>query len=51
MGIGLRNMAERIEHLDGTFRVMSSSRGTTIEASLNGKHIVTAAQASPDLTE
>lgn len=31
-GLGLRNMAERIEQLEGTFRILSSKTGTTIEA-------------------
>ncbi|MEO1423635.1 MAG: ATP-binding protein, partial [Pseudomonadota bacterium] len=39
-GIGLRNMAERIEHLDGTLRVLSSSKGTIIDVNLPAKHLV-----------
>ena len=31
-GLGLRNMQERIEQLDGQLRITSTSRGTTIEA-------------------
>ncbi len=34
MGIGLRNMAERIEQLDGTLRIQTSPGGTTIEANV-----------------
>ena len=33
-GLGLRNMQERIEQLDGTLRIASSPSGTTIEAML-----------------
>ena len=33
-GLGLRNMQERIEQLDGTLRVLSSKSGTVIEASV-----------------
>ena len=39
-GLGLRNMAERIEHLDGTLRVASSSSGTVVEANLPLKHLL-----------
>ncbi|MEL6679361.1 MAG: histidine kinase, partial [Pseudomonadota bacterium] len=46
-GIGLRNMSERIEHLDGTLRVLSSPAGTIIDVDLPAKHLVsgTAPQA------
>ena len=33
-GLGLRNMQERIEQLDGTLRITSSASGTSIEARL-----------------
>ncbi len=33
-GIGLKNMQERIEHFNGTLKVMSSDTGTTIKATL-----------------
>lgn len=42
-GIGLRNMQERIEQLDGTLRILSSrgtQSGTAIEASLPLSHIM-----------
>ncbi|MEO0915230.1 MAG: histidine kinase, partial [Pseudomonadota bacterium] len=39
-GLGLRNMAERIEHLDGTLRILSSAKGTTVEAKLPLKHML-----------
>ncbi|MBY6047159.1 cache domain-containing protein [Vannielia litorea] len=39
-GMGLRNMAERIEHLGGTLRVMSSSSGTVIEAQVPLSHML-----------
>ncbi|SMY09684.1 cache domain-containing protein [Flavimaricola marinus] len=45
-GLGLRNMAERIEQLDGTLRVMSSASGTTIEAQVPLSHMLPPEQAS-----
>ncbi len=39
-GIGLRNMQERIEQLDGYLKITSSSRGTTIEARVPLSHIL-----------
>ncbi|QHQ37314.1 histidine kinase [Algicella marina] len=39
-GLGLRNMAERIEHLDGTLTITSSARGTRVEARLPLKHML-----------
>jgi two-component system NarL family sensor kinase len=45
-GLGLRNMAERIEQLNGTLRVMSSATGTTIEAQVPLSHMLTPDQAS-----
>jgi len=42
-GLGLRNMQERIEQLDGTLRILSSKNGTTIEASVPLSHML-----SPD---
>ncbi len=42
-GMGLRNMQERIEQLDGTLRILSSSgaqSGTVIEASLPLSHLL-----------
>ena len=45
-GIGLRNMAERIEHLDGSLRVMSTAKGTLIEARLPPKHMLAPGQSA-----
>ncbi|WP_425093277.1 cache domain-containing protein [Tropicimonas sp. S265A] len=39
-GLGLRNMAERMEQLDGTLRVLSSDSGTQIEATVPLSHIL-----------
>lgn len=39
-GLGLRNMQERIEHLDGTLSISSSSQGTLVEAHLPIKHLL-----------
>lgn len=39
-GLGLRNMQERIEQLDGTLRVFSSKSGTTIEANVPLSHLL-----------
>jgi two-component system NarL family sensor kinase len=42
-GIGLRNMQERIEQLDGTLRILSSRGphgGTVIEVSLPLSHLL-----------
>lgn len=39
-GLGLRNMQERIEHLDGTLTISSSSQGTKVEAHLPIKHLL-----------
>ena len=33
-GLGMRNMQERIEHLGGTLAIISTSKGTTIEANV-----------------
>ncbi|MEM9969640.1 MAG: cache domain-containing protein [Pseudomonadota bacterium] len=45
-GLGLRNMQERIEQLDGTLRVLSSASGTVIEAEVPLTHLL-----APDETE
>ncbi|MGR3513904.1 MAG: cache domain-containing protein [Paracoccaceae bacterium] len=42
-GLGLRNMQERIEQLDGTLRILSSTDGTVIEAEVPLTHLL-----SPD---
>lgn len=39
-GLGLRNMAERIEQLDGTFNVLSSRNGTIIEGLVPLSHML-----------
>jgi two-component system NarL family sensor kinase len=39
-GLGLRNMQERIEHLDGTLRILSSEDGTSIEAEVPLTHLL-----------
>lgn len=45
-GLGLRNMQERIAQLDGNLRVLSSSKGTVIEANLPLKHLLAARDES-----
>ncbi|MEL6809505.1 MAG: cache domain-containing protein [Pseudomonadota bacterium] len=51
-GIGLRNMAERIEQLDGQFRILSSAAGTgggtAIEVSVPLSHLLPPDPAQPD---
>ncbi|MFN3846811.1 MAG: cache domain-containing protein [Paracoccaceae bacterium] len=39
-GLGLRNMAERMEQLDGTLRVLSTRTGTLIEAQVPLSHML-----------
>ncbi|MDP2084207.1 MAG: cache domain-containing protein [Gemmobacter sp.] len=39
-GLGLRNMAERMEQLDGTLRILSSRDGTMIEATVPLTHML-----------
>jgi len=39
-GLGLRNMMERIEQLDGTIQISSSGAGTTIEAIVPLSHLL-----------
>jgi len=39
-GLGLRNMAERIEHFDGNLRVTTSGTGTAVQADLPLKHLL-----------
>lgn len=39
-GLGLRNMQERIEQLDGTLRILSSRTGTVIEAQVPLTHML-----------
>ncbi len=47
-GLGLRNMAERVEHLDGTIRLLSSAKGTLVEAKLPLKHMLPAGEPSSE---
>ena len=46
-GLGLRNMQERIEKLNGTLRIMSSSKGTVIEAQVPLSHMLRPSSAQP----
>jgi two-component system NarL family sensor kinase len=39
-GLGLRNMQERIEQLNGTFRILGSTDGTMIEAEVPLTHLL-----------
>ncbi|MEL6646153.1 MAG: cache domain-containing protein [Pseudomonadota bacterium] len=39
-GLGLRNMQERVEQLEGTLRILSSKTGTVIEASVPLSHLL-----------
>lgn len=39
-GLGLRNMAERMEQLDGTLRIQSTRQGTLIEAQVPLTHML-----------
>ena len=39
-GLGLRNMQERIEQLDGTLRILSTKDGTVIEATVPLSHML-----------
>ncbi|SOH94541.1 two-component system, NarL family, sensor kinase [Monaibacterium marinum] len=42
-GIGLRNMAERMEHLGGTFKITASHHGTRIDANVPASHLASGA--------
>lgn len=50
-GLGLRNMSERIEQLDGTLKVTSSRIGTTIIALVPLTHILAPEKNSPSPEE
>ncbi|NBD28474.1 MAG: histidine kinase [Alphaproteobacteria bacterium] len=50
-GLGLRNMAERIEQLDGTLTVSSSDRGTVIEALVPLSHMLRPGRRTNGMTE
>jgi two-component system NarL family sensor kinase len=39
-GLGLRNMAERVERLDGSLRILSTGTGTVIEATVPLSHML-----------
>jgi two-component system NarL family sensor kinase len=39
-GLGLRNMSERVERLDGTLRILSTKSGTMIEAQVPLSHML-----------
>lgn len=39
-GLGMRNMQERIDQLNGTLRILSTNDGTTIEASVPLSHML-----------
>ena len=47
-GLGLRNMAERMEQLHGTLRVLSSHEGTVIEAQVPLSHMLTPESGGTD---
>lgn len=47
-GLGLRNMQERVEQLDGTLRIFSSRSGTVIVAEVPLSHILQPQEPSPD---
>jgi len=50
-GLGLRNMQERIEQLDGTLRILSSKTGTVIEASVPLTHLLPPQERSDTQTK
>lgn len=47
-GLGLRNMAERMERLDGTLRILSTSSGLMIEAQVPLSHMLTPTSNTPN---
>ncbi len=49
-GLGLRNMQERVEQLDGTLRIFSSRSGTVIVAEVPLSHILTPQTEGSDKT-
>ncbi|WP_417249051.1 cache domain-containing protein [Celeribacter sp.] len=46
-GLGLRNMAERMEQLDGTLTIRQGAPGTVIDATVPLKHILPPASGGP----
>lgn len=47
-GLGLRNMQERVEQLEGSLRLYSSRSGTIIEAEVPLSHMLQPEEESPD---
>lgn len=47
-GLGLRNMSERMERLDGKLRILSSESGTVIEAQVPLTHMLPPTGKAPD---
>lgn len=50
-GLGLRNMQERVDQLDGTFRVISEGHGTVIEAEVPLSHLLSPGKRLPEAGE
>ncbi|MEO3417337.1 cache domain-containing protein [Roseovarius sp. CAU 1744] len=50
-GLGLRNMQERIEQLDGNLRILSSRTGTVIEATVPLSHLLPPEKSSDSMTD
>jgi two-component system NarL family sensor kinase len=50
-GLGLRNMQERVEQIDGRFSIRSSPEGTEIEATVPLSHLLTPQGPSPRAAE
>ncbi|WP_112323125.1 cache domain-containing protein [Oceanibium sediminis] len=46
-GVGLRNMAERIEHLDGNLQIQSTAAGTVVTAQIPLKHLLRSDSSPP----
>ncbi len=47
-GLGMRNMSERVEHLNGTLRVLSTPGSTVVEATLPITHLLSASTDKPE---
>ena len=50
LGLGLRNMQERVEQLDGSLRILSSRAGTVIEATVPLSHMLPPSDGSDATT-
>ncbi len=50
-GLGLRNMAERMEQLDGTFKITHGNPGMIIDATVPLKHLLPPASNTPPKKE